>query len=749
MTIVFHVGYSRTHWSPFTSALGGTEQCVLNLSRQLVKSKHDVYVYGEVTSHFEIYNGHRVTYVPLDEKEIIPETIDVLIGVAYLHYTKFFEDRKVGQKIFWLHNEEAYPWYLGKSLSANEIYAAWDATDKIVCLTDWHRRRFIEANPDLSDKVVVIGNGVDTSSFVQVGPKIPDSYVYTSHAERGLKTALDDLDAGLIKGHLHIATPGYGEEYFEKNFRNRIKGDPRITYHGPLKTKDLYALLAKMQYWYYKSKYNETYCITALEMLGHRVTPVVTPVAGLVETLNGFFNPPLDWISVSQYIQTRDWSVVVKEWEGILLSGCDADAAYVICLDPSTAKYEEFKQRFAEANIKAPLRVIPASNGHTGAHMPDGIRLYKDWKIEGHTNNWWSRDILPGEIGCAMSHWRVWKDAYKNGYKQILVLEEDFVVNRPFNREEILTTEDWTLMYLGHSFVTKPKREINEHLVEPDYTFTTHAYMLTREGIRLLLEQDFNLVVFPVDEFLSATFCEHPRKDLQFITRDTRALAIKKAIFNQSSNKQNSTTEMITTSRTRMCEMNYQDFVKKYITYSARLKEFDLIVDEPITDVFTFPLFTEEFCRDIIAEAEENGNWTRERHQFYPTTDMLIDELGLQLYYQYVLQDFVYPVAIHKWGLEGKDWTNMESENFVIKYDEAVQGHLSLHHDSASISTVLALNEEYEGGGTWFWRQQKLHKGKTGHISVHPSVITHRHGGRPVTKGKRYILVSFCNRIKQ
>ena len=199
----------------------------------------------------------------------------------------------------------------------------------------------------------------------------------------------------------------------------------------------------------------------------------------------------------------------------------------------------------------------------------------------------------------------------------------------------------------------------------------------------------------------------------------------------------------------RMCDMHYQDFVKKYVTYSARLKEFDLIVDEPIADVFTFPLFTEEFCEKIIAEAEALNKWTRERHEFYPTTDMLIDELGLQTYYQYVLQDFVYPVAIHKWGLEGKDWTNMVSENFMIKYEEEVQGHLSLHHDSASISTVLALNEGYEGGGTWFWRQQKLHKGQTGHVSVHPSVITHRHGGRPVTKGKRYILVSFCNRVKQ
>ena len=76
------------------------------------------------------------------------------------------------------------------------------------------------------------------------------------------------------------------------------------------------------------------------------------------------------------------------------------------------------------------------------------------------------------------------------------------------------------------------------------------------------------------------------------------------------------------------------------------------------------------------------------------------------------------------WGLEGKNWPNMNSENFMIKYTEEKQGHLSLHHDYADISFVLALNEEYEGGGTYFHRQKALHKGKPGHISLHPGAIT-------------------------
>ncbi len=748
MNIVFHAGYYSEPWNLYHNApgIGGTEQCIMGLSQQLAMIGHDVFVVGNLKPLHDKYpNSGNLRYLTIEQISELPD-IDILIGVSYLHYQKYYNLSPNTKKIFWLHNEHPHIWYRGNEMSDIEVQEAYLGTDIIVCLTDWHKEYFLNNEPFaqlLGDRVEVIGNGIHTSLVEPVRVKIKDSYVYTSHPERGLDAVISDFEKKYIKGHLHISTPSYGLDFFAKYYSDRISKLENVTYHGSLPTEDLYKLLSRMEYWYYPTHYNETYCITALEMLAHHVKPMVNELAGLKETLGGFTKETQDWNKVDEYVSTRDWKNVSKEWINIMESKSDyIEMTYVITLD-SVEKKEELTKRVKDSGIDSPVYIFPASNGHTGENMTDNYTVADWWKIDSE-NRFWNRNVLPGEIGCSLSHWRVWKDAYDNGYERILILEEDFKSTRKFDIEEVKTDHDWTLMYLGHNFMSPPKSEINKHLVVPSYTYNSHAYMLTREGCKLFMEQQFNQYIFPLDEFLSTTHSVHPRKDLDFITKDTRAVAVVPYMFGQTSSKETSTTEMITKQRLR--DIPYPEFCDRFVTYSARLKEYDLIVDEPIRDIFTFPLFTKEFCNLVIEEAQFSDKWTKKRHDNYPTTDMLIQVLGLQKYYQKILEEFVYPVAIHKWKLEGKMWGDMISENFIIKYEEDVQGHLSLHHDGAVISMVLALNDDYEGGGTWFSRQQQLHKGEAGHISVHPSVITHRHGARPVTKGKRFVLVSFCNK---
>ena len=192
-------------------------------------------------------------------------------------------------------------------------------------------------------------------------------------------------------------------------------------------------------------------------------------------------------------------------------------------------------------------------------------------------------------------------------------------------------------------------------------------------------------------------------------------------------------------------------WLERFVTYDARIREWDLISDEQFDGCFTFPLFTGEFCKMIREEAEHSKKWTYKRHEYYPTTDMLLSELGLNEIYYEVLQTYVMQFMIYKFGLEGKGWDSLGSENFLARYTPDTQGHLSIHHDAADLTCLVQLSDldEYEGGGTWFWRQKKLIKGGIGYCTIHPGNITHKHGARPVSKGSRYIIVSFMKNLER
>ena len=146
----------------------------------------------------------------------------------------------------------------------------------------------------------------------------------------------------------------------------------------------------------------------------------------------------------------------------------------------------------------------------------------------------------------------------------------------------------------------------------------------------------------------------------------------------------------------------------------------------------------------IIEEAEEANVWTVDRHESYPTTDFLLEKIGLNDLYMKVLREYGFPVARFVWGCTGDSWNkNMTAENFLAKYTPSAQGHLDSHIDASNYSITLALNEDFRGGGTWYHRQKTLVKAPTGHVCLFP-MPTHKHSGRYIDSGTRYIIVSFC-----
>ena len=104
-----------------------------------------------------------------------------------------------------------------------------------------------------------------------------------------------------------------------------------------------------------------------------------------------------------------------------------------------------------------------------------------------------------GYLGCRDSHIDVIKDAKKNNYEKILILEDDFVfVNKDkdliYNILNQLSTIDWELFYFGatvHLYEGKLTK-VSENLVKTNFAYTTHSYAVNSKAFDYIIENAKN-----------------------------------------------------------------------------------------------------------------------------------------------------------------------------------------------------------------------------------------------------------------
>tara|TARA_B110000977_G_C11053501_1_gene483195 strand:+ start:688 stop:2112 length:1425 start_codon:yes stop_codon:yes gene_type:complete len=464
------------------------------------------------------------------------------------------------------------------------------------------------------------------------------------------------------------------------------------------------------------------------------------------------------------------------------------DFSYIVNLNSSTEEIID-KIKKIPFPYKTSYYVFPAINGWKVVDkpklVPHKFKVADWWKINSD-NDFWNRDVTPGEVGCTLSHYQCIKSAYASGFSGILMLEEDFIPQGKFPTEEILKSipKDASIVYLDRNKVPTELAEerINDDLTRAGYSYNCHAYLVTRKGMKEIISSNLLDNILPIDEFYSAASGFSNRADViaKMQIKGFKQYAFNGGYFTQSSNRHtHSLTEFPpevlnaktgkTGNKTKynkpttmklnlpiktpdrfknqspiLDASNFETWSDKYIQPMVRKGEYDLLTDEPGPNIYTFPFFTKAFCDELI-ELGEQQQWKNDRHEFYPTTDNLLSVLGMESIYNKVINTYVRPLALWAYGLEGKSWDNLRDESFIIRYKSDEQSHLSLHHDYSNITTLVNLNPgEFKGGGTYF-PKYKLNVNPTemGVMTLHPGNITHKHGARPVTEGTRYVVVSF------
>lgn len=251
-------------WSPksLITGIGGSEEAVIRLSKELAKLGWKVTVYGDPREDAGEYNG--VIYKHW--RDINPkDTFNVLILWRSIGFIDV--DPKAALTLLWLHDVPNNPEFTEERLKK---------IDKIAVLSEYHKsllrinqKGIYKKIPD--NKIFVTGNGI-TDINVKKWKGDPKKIVYMSSPDRGLIYLLKNWKK-IIKevpdAELNIF---YGFETFDAlhkgnpermKFKEKIMElmkQPGITYHGRVGHDALHYQLSRCGVWAYPTDFEEISC---------------------------------------------------------------------------------------------------------------------------------------------------------------------------------------------------------------------------------------------------------------------------------------------------------------------------------------------------------------------------------------------------------------------------------------------------------------------------------------------------------
>ena len=198
-------------------------------------------------------------------------------------------------------------------------------------------------------------------------------------------------------------------------------------------------------------------------------------------------------------------------------------------------------------------------------------------------------------------------------------------------------------------------------------------------------------------------------------------------------------------------------------------------------------VYTHAECARIIDAVHQHtsghghggGGWSSGRHGAYPTNDIPVSAIvSIAGWINQTLKDRVLPVLAERHcgqvrsrrlqdgshrqpiGADGGSWPLRIRDLFLVRYscpavasgaDGAAVG-LQSHRDASAVSFNILLNPsaDFDGGGTFFVPDgageaddRVIRTIDLGDCLVHAG--KQRHGGQPITRGERFILVGFID----
>lgn len=221
--------------------------------------------------------------------------------------------------------------------------------------------------------------------------------------------------------------------------------------------------------------------------------------------------------------------------------------------------------------------------------------------------------------------------------------------------------------------------------------------------------------------------------------------------------------------QTKVLHPDIYEYNPRHIAPLMRQNNYKRAVKEVAEQIYTFDLFTPEFCKKLIEEAEASGGWEtsvdNEKNPYlHGFAGMKLDpalfksgknenEKDTTLSFSEIprkgshklAQAYLKTIKTHVTPLIENIWRSFHitkyDQPYLLKYEPDKVKKMNLHYDLETVALVIYLNTDYKGGGTYFpkWKL-RLQPKKPGQAAMWPGGVSHEHIGLPITAGVRYLM---------
>lgn len=323
-------------WSPKSiqeGGVGGSEEAVIFLSKELQKLGWDVTVYADPQEAAGDYEG--VHFRPYYECNFQDE------------FNIFVAWRNIALMDMPLKAKKIYLDIHDVPLPADFKPERLMKLQKIMAKSQFHRSLL----PDIPDeKFAVITNGLTVPEF-KAKKRSPHKLFWGSSYDRGLihllkmwpkvREAIPDATLEICYGWqlFDKVQSGNPERMAWKDKMVKLMDQPGITHHGRVGHPELEEIMSECQVWAYPTDFDEISCITAMRAQALGLRPVVINKAALKETVRYDYKIDGDIYdpeTQTKYLETLihalenpgapvlinpwEWGKVAKEWDTELRS---------------------------------------------------------------------------------------------------------------------------------------------------------------------------------------------------------------------------------------------------------------------------------------------------------------------------------------------------------------------------------------------------------------------------------------------